>query len=168
MEELVKKIVAEEKRKRVIPLDHKLLNGNYYLYHATTGYDRATGDSMKVSRYIGRITENGIIEAHHRKRSIYEYGNSQLVYSLSSQLVEKLRKHFPATWESIYALSLIRIIDPVPLGSAKERWEKLHISTFMNAHLSPNTLTDLLHRTGNGITVLLLSGSRAWIEKACI
>ena len=111
----MKKIVAEEKRKRGIPLEPKLLNGNYYLYHATTGYDRATGDSRKVSRCIGRITENGIIEAHHRKRSNYEYGNSQLVYSISSQLTEKLRKHFPETWKLIYALSLIRFIDPVPL-----------------------------------------------------
>ena len=166
MEEWVKKIVAEEKRKRGIPLEPKLLNGNYYLYHATTRYDRATGDSRKVSGYIGRITENGIIEAHHRKRSMYEYGNSQLVYSLSSQLTEKLRKHFPETWESIYALSLIRLIGPVPLGSAKERWEKLHISTFMNAHLSPNTLTDLLHQTGSDMASQysffqdLMSGSK--------
>ena len=149
MEEWAKKIVAEEKRKRGIPLEPKLLNENYYLYHATTRYDKATGNSRKVSEYIGRINENGIIEAHHRKRSIYEYGNSQLVYSISSQLAEKLRKHFPETWESIYALSLIRFIDLVPLGSAKERWERLHISTFMNAHLSPNTLTDLLHQTGS-------------------
>ena len=63
--------------------------------------------------------------------------------------MERLRKHFPETCESIYALSLIRIIDPVSLESAKERWEKLHISTFMDAHLSPNTLTDLLHQIGS-------------------
>ena len=148
MEEWVRRIVSEEKKKRGIPLEPKLLNGNYYLYHATTRYDRSTKNSRKVSEYIGRITENGIVEAHHSKRSIYGYGNSQLVYSLSGKLMERLRKHFPETWESIYALSLIRMIDPVSLGSAKERWEKLHISTFMDAQLSPNTLMDLLHQIG--------------------
>ena len=149
MEEWVKRIVSEEKKKRGIPLEPKLLNGNYYLYGATTRYDRSRKNSRKVSKYIGRITENGVVEAHHSKRSIYEYGNSQLVYSLSHDLIERLRKHFPDAWESVYALSLIRFIDPVPLGSAKERWEKLHISTFMDAHLSPNTLTDLLHQIGS-------------------
>ena len=36
MEEWVRRIVSEEKKKRGIPLEPKLLNGNYYLYHATT------------------------------------------------------------------------------------------------------------------------------------
>ena len=132
-------------------------------------YDRSTKNSRKVSKYVDRITEKGIVEAHPSKRSVYEYGNSQFAYSLSGQLVERLWKHFPETLESIYALSLIRFIDPVPLGSAKERWEKLHRSTFMNARLSPNTITDLLHQIGSDMaSQYYFSGTYVRFKKACI
>ena len=140
MEECVSKVLKEERRKRSIPLKVKILNGNYYLYHSTSRYDRKTHGPRKVSEYIGGITEKGgVIEAHPSVRSVYEYGNSQLVYSLSSDLLPALRKHFPDKWESLYALSVVRLLDPVPLKSVKERWEKLHVSTTMQAHLSPNT-----------------------------
>ncbi|MEM0141706.1 MAG: IS1634 family transposase, partial [Thermoplasmatales archaeon] len=78
MEEWVAKILDEEKRRRNIPLEVKILNGNYYLYHSTSRYDRETHGPRKVSEYIGRINESGVMEAHHTERSVYEYGNSQL------------------------------------------------------------------------------------------
>ena len=62
MQEWVAKILEEEKRKRNIPLEVKILNGNYYLYHSTSRYDRKTHGSRKVSEYIGRITEKGVKE----------------------------------------------------------------------------------------------------------
>jgi hypothetical protein len=39
--EWVEAIVRSEKKKRGIPLEPKLLNGNYYLYIATSKYDRS-------------------------------------------------------------------------------------------------------------------------------
>ena len=152
MEEWVLRILTEERRKRNIPLEIKKLNGNYYLYHSTSRYDKETHGPKKVSEYIGRITESGVVEAHHSTRSVYEYGNSQLVYSLSSDILKALRKHFPDTWESLYAMSLVRLIDPVPMKSVKERWEKLHLSRILEPHLSPNTLTDLLRDTGSDLS----------------
>jgi transposase len=92
------------------------------------------------------------MEKHHSSRNVYEYGNSQLVYSISIHLMKSLRKHFPDTWESLYAMSVVRLMDPVPMKSVKERWEKLHMSTLMHPHLSPNTLTDLLRDTGSDLS----------------
>ena len=152
MEEWVAKILGEERTKRNIPLEVKVLNGNYYLYHSTSKYDRNTHGPRKVSEYIGRITEKGVIEAHHARRTVYEYGNSRLVHSLSDDLLPALRKHFPDRWESLYALSVVRLIDSVPLKSVKERWEKLHLSTQVQAHLSPGTLTELLRETGSDLS----------------
>lgn len=149
MEGWVSSILEGERRKRNIPLEVKLLNGNYYLYHSTSKYDRNTHRPRKVSEYIGRITEKGVIEAHHARRTVYEYGNSRLVHSLSGDLLPALMKHFPDRWESLYALSVVRLIDSVPLKTVKERWEKLHLSTQIQAHLSPNSLTDLLRETGS-------------------
>ena len=152
MEEWVDRILKEEKRRRNIPLEVKRLNGNYYLYHSTSKYDREVHGPRKVSEYIGRITESGVVEAHRSSRSVYEYGNSQLVYSLSSDLLKALGRHFPDSWESLYAMSVVRLMDPVPLKSIRERWEKLHISTILHPHLSPNSLTDLLRDTGSDLS----------------
>ncbi len=151
MEDWVKKIVEEERKKRNIPLEAKLLNGNYYLYRSTSRYDRVTRKAVKVSDYIGRITKDGITEKGRETRSIYEYGNSTLVYSLSGDLIARLQKYFPDRWSGLYALSVVRLMDPVPLKSVKDRWEKLYVSREIQAHLSSNTLTDILRDTGSDI-----------------
>ena len=80
MEDWVSKIVEDERRKRNVPLEAKMLNGNYYLYRSSSRYDRITKKAVKVSEYIGRITKDGITEKGKVTRSIYEYGNSALVY----------------------------------------------------------------------------------------
>ena len=151
MDEWVKDVLEEEKRKRKIPLEVKRLNGNYYLYHSTTKYDRERHGARKVSEYIGRITENGIVE-NDNSRSVYEYGNSELIYSVSKDIIKLLKKYFPDTWESIYAMSVVRLIDYTPLKMVKERWDKLYMSRYINAHVSSNTLTDLLVETGSDIS----------------
>ena len=87
MDDWVKKIVEDERRKRNVPLEAKLLNGNYYLYRSSSRYDRITKKAVKVSEYIGRITKDGITEKGKVTRSIYEYGNSAMVYSLSGDLI---------------------------------------------------------------------------------
>ena len=149
MEDWVKEIVDEERKKRNVPLEAKLLNGNYYLYRSTSRYDRTGKKTIKVSEYIGRITKDGIIEKCKDTRSIYEYGNSALVYSLSADMIARLQKYFPDRWADLYALSVVRLMDPVPLKSVKERWEKLYASRGIEAHLSPNTLTGILRDTGS-------------------
>ena len=72
MEDWVNKIVEEERKKRNIPLESKLLNGNYYLYRSTLRYDRINWKAAKFSEYIGRITKDGIIENGKETRFIYE------------------------------------------------------------------------------------------------
>ena len=149
MEDWVKEIVDEERKKRNVPLEAKLLNGNYYLYRSTSRYDRTGKKTIKVSEYIGRITKDGIIEKCKDTRSIYEYGNSALVYSLSADMIARLQKYFPDRWADLYALSVVRLMDPVPLKSVKDRWEKLYLSREIQAHLSSNTLTDILRDAGS-------------------
>ena len=149
MEDWVKRVYEEERKRRGIPLEIKRLNGNYYLYHSTSKYDKDRHGPKKVSEYIGRVTEKGVVEANHNVREVYEYGNSELVRMVSGDIVDALKKHFPNDWESIYALSAIRLIEPVPLKSATERWEKLYMSRQIKAHLSPNTLSGLLRDLGS-------------------
>ncbi len=102
-----------------------------------------------MSDYIGRITKDGITEKGRETRSIYECVNSALVYSLSGDLIARLQKYFPDGWSGLYALSVVRLMDPVPLKSVKDWWEKLYVSREIQAHLSSNTLTDILRDTGS-------------------
>ncbi len=38
---------------------------------------------------------------------------------LHDEIIRAWRKHFPYIWESLYALSVVRLLDPVPLKSVK-------------------------------------------------
>jgi len=105
LEDRVKKIVDGGRKKRNIPLEAKLLNGNYYLYHSTSRYDRTTGKAIKVSDYIGRITRAGISGKAEAIRSVYEYGNSALVHSLSGDIIARLQRYFPDRWADLYAVT---------------------------------------------------------------
>ena len=49
-------------------------------------------------------------------------------------------------------MSVVRLIGYIPLKSIKERWDKLYISRITNAHVSPNTLTDILIQTSSDIS----------------
>ena len=44
---------------------------------------------------------------------------------------------------------MVKVMDPVPLKSVKDRWEKIYASRDIHAHLSPNTLTDILRDPGS-------------------
>ena len=49
----------------------------------------------------------------------------------------------------LFALAIVKVMDPVPLKSVKDRWKKIYASREIHAHLSSNTLTDILRDTGS-------------------
>lgn len=150
MEQWVLEILKKEREKRKLPLEVKKLNNNFYLYHSTTRWDKNEKKIKKVSNYIGRITPKGVIERQESndRRSIYEYGNSKLLYLLAQDIIEPLKKSFYDGWKEIIACSIVKTIQPLPLRLIKSRWEKLHISQDIDASLSPNTISDVLREIG--------------------
>ena len=44
---------------------------------------------------------------------------------------------------------MVKVMDPVHLKSVKDRWEKIYASIEIHAHLSSNTLIDILRDTGS-------------------
>ena len=150
MEQWVLEILKNEREKRKLPLEIKKLNNNFYLYHSTTRWDKNEKKIKKVSNYIGRITPKGVIERQESndRRSIYEYGNSKLLYLLAQDIIEPLKKSFYDRWKEIIACSIVKTIQPLPLRLIKSRWEKLHISQDIDASLSPNTISDVLREIG--------------------
>ena len=65
------KKIGEE---RGIPVEVKKIGNSPYLYKDTTRWDREKKKRVRVSGYIGRISENGLVEKN--RRSIYGFGNS--------------------------------------------------------------------------------------------
>ena len=85
MEEWVKQILKDERQKRGEPLEVKKIGQNYYLYQSTTGQVRGGNKRKKVSKYIGKLTERGIVTGSKTKRyirSIYEYRNAKLLIDI--------------------------------------------------------------------------------------
>ena len=144
MEEWVKRIFNEQKKKRKMPLEVKKIGWNYYLYSSTTVWSKEEKRRKKVSRYIGKITEQGVVEGLKTNlsvRSIYEYGNVRCLLDIVNDLVPSLRDVFPDEYREIVAMGIVRMMHPTPLRLIKSRWEKLYLSREMQVSLSPNILS---------------------------
>ena len=49
------------------------------------------------------------------------------MYYLPDDKIARLKEYFPDRWADLDGLSVMRLMDPVPLKSIKERWEKLYM-----------------------------------------
>ncbi len=132
---------------RGIPVEVKFMGNSHYLYRDTTRWDKDRKKRVKVSEYMGRITEHGLVERN--RRTIYEFGNSELLISAASDLIPELKRRFPDHWSEILAMSMIRAEDPRPIKLMKSAWEKLYVSTQIDASLSENTISEKLRITGS-------------------
>ena len=138
------KKIGEE---RGIPVEVKPKGNSYYLYRDTTRWDKERKKRVKVSEYMGRITEYGLVERN--RRTIYEFGNSELLLSAASDLIPELKHRFPDHWSEILAMSMIMAEDPRPIKLMKSAWEKLYASTQIDASLSENTISEKLRIIGS-------------------
>ena len=150
MQSWVKSLFTKERKKRKQPLEVKLLNGNYYLYRSTSRWDSKEKKPKKVTEYLGRMTEKGVIEKNtfQSQRSVFEYGNSQLLLQLAESIKKPLANAFPLRWKELLACAMVKTVQPLPLRLIQSRWEKLAASHSINASLSPNTVSKILHEIG--------------------
>jgi transposase len=152
MEGWVKQVLDEQKKKRKLPLEVKKIGWNYYLYSSTTVWSKEEKRRKKVSRYIGKITEHGVVEGIKNNlsvRSIYEYGNARCLMDIANDVVPSLKDVFPDDYHEIVAMGMVRMMQSTPLRLIKSRWEKLYLSREMKASLSPNVLSEKLRLIGS-------------------
>ncbi|EQD75300.1 transposase (IS4), partial [mine drainage metagenome] len=132
-----------------IPVEAKKIGKQYYLYRDTTKWDKEKKKRVRVSEYLGKINENGLVEKN--RQSIHEFGNSELVLGILDGITPELKKCFPDHWKDIIAMSAVRSMDPVPIRLMKSRWEKMYASQQVDAHLSPNTVSETLRIIGGDL-----------------
>ena len=92
MDPRIREIAKRIGEDRGIAVEVKKIRNSYYPYRDTTKWDKEK-KRVRVSGYIGRIDEKGLVEMN--RRSIYEFWNSELLLSTIKDIVPELRHHFP-------------------------------------------------------------------------
>ena len=133
-------------------LELKVIGGNYYLYIAKGVWDKGKKKPVKKTVLLGSIDGNGTFREKRPKRifsysTVYEYGNSQLVWNLCQDIHKIMEKH--PYRDQITAMAMVKAIDPMPLRLVASRFQKLYISRTLKTDLDPDDLSRILGYVGN-------------------
>lgn len=79
----------------------KKIKDNYYLYKATSKYSKEKGYPISIQKYIGKITENGVVEP---VRVSFTPGFDKIV--LASSLLDNIKEKDKAILDSIALIEI--------------------------------------------------------------
>lgn len=132
------------------------INDRWYVYEATSVWDKAEKKPKKVSTYLGAISPDGEFNPKTPRtsvsvtdREVFEFANGRLAFELLSDVHELLDQYTPSA-DELVAMAVIRAIDPQPLRRHRSRWEKLYLSLELDVTVSPKHLSSVLRATGKG------------------
>ena len=133
-------------------LEVKQIHGHYYLYTATSVWSRDRKKPIKKTDMLGTIDLDGTFHAKKPKKKfssmrVYEYGSSQLAWSLIADIYASLKDH--PHRDSIAIMCLVKAVDPMPLRLVGSRYEKMYLSRKIRANLDPEKLSDALAYVGD-------------------
>jgi len=133
-------------------LELRKIRRYYYVYQATSIWNKQLQKPVKISQILGSITQDGTYKPKRQKTNIsttkvYEYGNAELCLKLS-QDIQDAPPDMPLKNE-LLALSIIRALDPGPIRLAQTVWEDTYISRKIDVNLSPKNVSAALSTIGN-------------------
>ncbi len=136
-------------------IELKNIKGKYYVYRATSNWDKEEKKVRKKTEYLGTITSEGVyIPKKHRvqesKQEIFEYGNGELAHHFIKDVEEELKQYTPH-YRELIAAAIVKAIDPKPLRLLDSRWEKLYLHKRVPARLSPKHVSSVLKETGRNV-----------------
>jgi len=147
---------------------------NFYLCRVTSVWDPKLGRAKKATgEYLGKITKEGIVPPKHKRveelgkqASVKEYGATGFLDSVSEDVRENLKIFFPYEWKTLYALSVLRLVEKTPLKRFELAYHTSYISEeFPGLNLSAKYLGPFLREIGcrreamTGFMKTFLSGS---------
>ena len=143
------------KRSKEGCIELKRIKGRYYVYRATSEWDKESKRVRKVTTYLGSITPEGTYipkkqRVQESKKEVFEYANGMLAYHFIGDVEEKL-KAYTTNYRELIAAAIIKAIDPKPLRLIASRWEKLYLQKEMDVNLSPKHISKVLRDTGKGV-----------------
>lgn len=151
----LERIKKEERRYFEI----KVIKGKYYVYQATSEYDKETRKPKKITTYVGTIKADGTFVKKKAKstigiskREIFEYANCQLAYHFLKD-VEKILKPLTPYYFEIIASAIIKAVNPKPIRLYSSQWEKFALSKQMDVNLSPKRVSQMMKEIGKEISI---------------
>jgi hypothetical protein len=156
MEPWAKEWLEEQRRQGTKCLEIKVSGKNHYVYYSTTHWNKTLKKPVKTSEYLGKLDQvKGFIKSGKRNaaqpveaRNVKEYGNSMLLQESMKDLKPLLIDAFPDSWEEIYALATVRVLDSVPLKRVESAWDKLYNAESIKPNLNPRNISKLLRDVG--------------------
>jgi transposase len=135
----------------------KKIGNGYYMYERKSRWDKKRQKSVKVTgKYIGVVTPDGIIPRKKRldkTKPVFslEYGATAFIKFIATDILEMLSKHFgERTAQSIWAVSMLRLISPSPFRRVEEHYHTSWMSMVLpNLPLSKSSITNLIDHVGN-------------------
>lgn len=140
------------------------IRGRYYLYKITSKWDPSKRRTKKVTLgMLGTITEQeGFIPKGQNRRgrpttknkipkiiTTKEYGATKFLQDLSSDIITALKEQYPDEWQSLFAISINRLLYQAPLKNCEFLFEESFLSeTLKEAKLDKHELTNLLQLLG--------------------
>lgn len=137
------------KKQRIKNTEIKKIGNSYYLQRVSSKWDKEKKRSQKISgEYLGVLTPEGLIPAKERKVSVdikyysKEYGANYVIRSLSLDIYDMLKKHFPDLAEWIYVICILRTMHPTAFCNLEEQYEKSYLSeVFTRVPMSSSTIS---------------------------
>jgi len=127
---------------------------NYYIYQATSKWNKQTKKPTKTTQLLGTITKDGTYKPKKQKTThsttkIYQYGDTQLLLQLSKD-IQQATENLPYKNE-LLALSIIRATNPTPIRLTQPTWTNTYTSTKIQANLTQKNITQTLQTIGENI-----------------
>jgi len=143
--EWVKKFVGKRKS-----IEIKERNGRYYIYEYKNIWDKKKKRPKKISRYLGVVEQKGIRKAYEVSlKGIYEYGHVKFVWHVLEKngILRIMRKQFPDFWDVLLVFAMNRLIDPRPIKSMCQWYEKTYLVKKIDK-ISPKRISRILSVVG--------------------
>ncbi len=146
--------LEDQRAAGVTRLEVKIISGAHYVYDSTTVWDKTLKKRLKRSTYLGRLDPVlGLVEGKKQMPattvvSIKEEGNALLLDRMFEDLWEPLENAFPVDQAEIYAMAVLKALQPTPLSLARTRWDKIADVHGLDPNLEPRHLADMYRRVG--------------------
>ena len=147
---------ARKQRKKGTEIHQR--GNNFYLCKVTSVWDKKLKRPRKITgEYLGTITREGVIPPKHKRVleaykqiTVKEYGATSYIRSLSGDIEENLKKHYPYDYKEIFTMSIFRLVEQSPLKRFDFYYHNSHLSGSMpDARMSTKFLGPLLRDIGS-------------------
>ena len=142
----VKQIIGKRKG-----IEIKEENGRYYAYRPKNFWNKNKKKPDRTSTYLGVVKRTGIQKPYEAVlKGVYEYGHVKFIWHIlnKNHILKALKKVFPTDWEILLTFAMNRLIDPRPIKSMKQWYEKTYLVKQLNATVYPNKISSTLERVG--------------------